>query len=158
MSDPTPADRRDTPPDTWRYELVQVAAVAAAILEDVTFGVAHYRAAASDGRTQGPWILAAVGAERIEQDRKWGPQSHTVTEWAMILAEEIGEWAEHTTTHLPSDDGMDPSEFAAASLVLGLLVYAGAVARRWLHSHHWPDARHRDIYAREEMLDDHYYH
>ncbi len=77
-----------------RGELVQVAAVVVAIIEDIDYGAADVR------RYEG-WhdahaehaILREVFEERRAQDAKWGPQHHGVGWWFGILAEELGEAA-----------------------------------------------------------------
>lgn len=37
------------------------------------------------------WVLNEVGAERLRQDAKWGPQNHAPLFWLAILGEEFGE-------------------------------------------------------------------
>jgi hypothetical protein len=37
--------------------------------------------------------VIAVIRERIRQEGKWGEQNHDAGTWALILLEEIGEWA-----------------------------------------------------------------
>jgi hypothetical protein len=71
---------------TLRDELIQVAAVAVAIVEDMDTG-----AASRDGLAQ---VMADVGEERMRQQRKWGDQHHDdPIIWLAILAEEVGEAA-----------------------------------------------------------------
>jgi hypothetical protein len=36
-------------------------------------------------------ILQDVSKERDRQQQKWGPQTHSIAEWLMILGEEYGE-------------------------------------------------------------------
>ncbi len=76
-----------------REELIQVAAVAVAIVEDLDYGEAHAATPTGWGDTQGEAILVDVLDERWRQDNKWGPQHHTELEWLAILAEEFGEAA-----------------------------------------------------------------
>lgn len=82
---------------TLRDELIQVAAVAVSIVEDLDYGVAHYsrcpetrpRRAAAQGRR----VIEEVVSERHRQDIKWGPQHHSPEVWLTILTEEVGEVA-----------------------------------------------------------------
>jgi hypothetical protein len=67
-------------------ELVQVAAVAVAMIEDHLCGVAD--------RTVLAEVITAVTAERQRQNTKWGPQHHGPAEWLAILMEEVGEAAQ----------------------------------------------------------------
>ena len=80
-----------------RQELIQVAAVAVAIVEDLTYGQAdvRFRVTGDDEAplTSTSMILNDVRSERHRQDAKWGPQHHTPAEWLAILAEEVGEAA-----------------------------------------------------------------
>jgi len=39
-------------------------------------------------------INLEVLKERVEQNRKWGKQNHSMTEWLTILVEEVGEVAQ----------------------------------------------------------------
>lgn len=72
---------------TFREELIQVAAVAVAIVEDMDTGVG-----ANLSRYQS--ILAEVQAERFRQNAKWSDQHHDdPIVWLAILAEEVGEAA-----------------------------------------------------------------
>lgn len=71
---------------SFREELIQVAAVAVAIVEDMDTG-----SASRDGLAQ---VIADVGAERMRQQQKWGDQHHDdPIVWLAILAEEVGEVA-----------------------------------------------------------------
>ena len=67
-----------------RAELIQVAAVAVAIVEQIDIGWASagYSIEA---------ILDDIYEERMRQYNKWGPQSHELEIWAAILLEEVGE-------------------------------------------------------------------
>lgn len=72
---------------SYRVELIQVAAVAVAMLEDYTFDVG------ADGRFTED-VLAWVADERNRQNEKWGAQHHDPTMWLAILMEEVGEAAQ----------------------------------------------------------------
>lgn len=72
----------------YRAELVQVAAVAVAMIECY-----DDRAAGSDGsRTNA--VLAEVAGERVRQNDRWGSQSHGPFVWLAVLTEEVGEVAQ----------------------------------------------------------------
>ena len=128
-------------------ELVQVAAVAVASLENMRFGQAQFDAvteAKFAGETfdteQGMLVLDDVQEERARQDEKWGTQEHGRITWAMILAEEFGEWAEE----LRIDDqeyGSDREREMARSIVTAIHA-VGTRARFWLESiKEWPEAQ-----------------
>ena len=67
----------------YRQELIQVAAVAVAMVE------AHDNDSAD--RTGTVDILGEVLDERVEQNKKWGAQGHSEPVWLCILLEEVGE-------------------------------------------------------------------
>lgn len=81
-----------------REELIQVAAVAVAIVQDIDTGTT-----AMDIPAPSPieglriyvteLVLEEVAAERQRQERKWGPRHHDNEVWMNILAEEVGEAA-----------------------------------------------------------------
>lgn len=79
------------PPDKPDYvealvgELVQVAAVAVAAIEDLRFDVTQPDSMEQD------IIIGEILAERRRQEKKWGPQHHGATFWMAILGEEYGE-------------------------------------------------------------------
>jgi hypothetical protein len=68
-----------------RTELIQVAAVAVAIVEDLDWGAA--------GKNHNGRIAGEVRDERRRQDVLWGPQHHDIHRWLSILMEEVGEAA-----------------------------------------------------------------
>ena len=70
-----------------RYELIQVAAVAVAIVEQLDTGQA--KVSGMGGHTDE--IMTDITNERVFQDRKWGPQKHPLGDWMTILGEEYGE-------------------------------------------------------------------
>ena len=72
---------------SYEDELIQVAAVAVAMLEDESFDVG------ADGRFTED-VLGWVADERKRQNKKWGPQHHDPTMWLTILMEEVGEAAQ----------------------------------------------------------------
>lgn len=94
---------------TLRQELIQVAAVAVAIVEDLDHG--------NTDHSQSAAILEEVQEERVRQDEKWGAQHHDPLTWLMILAEEVGEVAE---------------EISSMSEARMQVLQAGRRARRWL--------------------------
>ncbi len=71
----------------FRNELIQTAAVAVAIIEDIDLGVAWA------GHTEETIerIFGHIMDERHRQDEKWGPQHHSWSNWLSILGEEFGE-------------------------------------------------------------------
>jgi len=52
--------------------------------------------------------LQDVMAERARQDAKWGVQNHDDAAWLMILAEEVGEAAEHVLEAMATGDPYAP--------------------------------------------------
>lgn len=73
---------------SYREELIQVAAVAVAALEDQYVN--------TDGIHPGNARVQAISAimdERINQVNKWGDQKHEPMKWFTILGEEVGEVA-----------------------------------------------------------------
>ena len=42
---------------------------------------------------------SAIIAERDRQDAKWGPQDHRLSEWLVILMQEVGDLAAATLAH-----------------------------------------------------------
>lgn len=92
-------------------ELIQVAAVAVAIVEDLRYGAANIKLVvpgfpvfstelAPMPRTVD--VLNRVYEERDRQHDKWGPQHHHPAIWMAILAEEVGEAADQTPYSGPS--------------------------------------------------------
>lgn len=71
---------------TTREEMVQVAAVAVAIIEAIDHGSAD--------RSGTGGILEEIDDERWRQNQKWGAQSHPIPVWLAILMEEVGEAAQ----------------------------------------------------------------
>ncbi len=102
-----------------RTELIQSAAVIVSIVEDMDKGKALVSTRTND-------ILMEVLDERFNQDEKWGPQHHDALTWAMILAEEIGEYVEELSPELVSEAAEDVLD------VLVRLVGAGRDAKQWL--------------------------
>ncbi len=66
-------------------ELVQVAAVAYAAIQDLTYG--------DTDMLPGRVVITTrmILDERASQERKWGSQHHGATFWMAILGEEYGE-------------------------------------------------------------------
>jgi len=122
-------------------ELIQVAAVAVAMLEDNRFGQAHAGMQISTDRHQFDYIFDELAWERAQQDQKFGVGRHlTKLEWAMILAEEIGEWAGEVKSikNMLNDGTPDPDGDAA--LVLAMLSRVEVIARRWIENHAWEES------------------
>jgi len=74
-----------------REELIQVAAVAVAWIEDIDLGRADSLAPHAKGGFHEDNVLRQVTKERMRQDYKWGIQHHEPVTWLAILAEEVGE-------------------------------------------------------------------
>ncbi len=117
-------------------ELIQVLAVAVAMIEDEMYGSANgtKQIGRADGATQADIVLTLIREERESQDDKWGPQHHDAEEWAMILAEEIGEWAGDVLKE--AEEGMSRP---AWNVLHALWKQGDAEARHWLETHNWPD-------------------
>ena len=71
----------------WRNELVQVAAVAVAALQDEITGSTRREIGAES------YILSLVMAERQRQESKWGTRTCPPKKWLRVLVEEVGEVA-----------------------------------------------------------------
>jgi len=76
---------------TLREELVQVAAVAVAILSDMEQGDTLLHDEAGMQTLAHRSAMTLVQFERFAQERKWGAQHHSLAEWLVILGEEYGE-------------------------------------------------------------------
>lgn len=131
-------------------ELIQVMAVACGSLEVMRYGQAAAEAMVMDEAgepitMQAFGVLDDVEAERVRQDAKWGEQNHGRISWAMILAEEIGEWAAELRV---TDEEMPESDKVFAQEVIDALIAAGEGARIWLESHEWPERQQR-VYDEE---------
>lgn len=98
-------------------ELIQVAAVAVAIVEDLRYGAANIKLVvpgfpvfstelAPMSRTVD--VLNRVYEERDRQHDKWGPQHHDPITWLAILAEEVGEAGRELT--------VEPGDWMASAL------------------------------------------
>jgi len=75
----------------YRAELVQVAAVVFAMLQDDMCGTTSLDN--KDDATIPSSIFNGVINERYRQEEKWGPQHHSKEKWLTILTEEVGEVA-----------------------------------------------------------------
>jgi hypothetical protein len=73
---------------TLRDELIQVAAVAVAIVTDLDGGSTRMQT------TTTPTVIQDVMRERLRQEDKWGAQHHPIEWWLAILGEEVGEACE----------------------------------------------------------------
>ena len=73
---------------SYRDELIQVAAVAVAMIQDLDEGSTKLH----DDRVSQS-VLDEVHKERWKQEQKWGPQHHSKERWFAILGEEVGEVA-----------------------------------------------------------------
>ena len=90
-------------PSHLQHEIIDVAAVAVAMFEDLQFGHTRWRdrpfdVEPDDGHNderynQFEYVAHAVQERRKEQDNKWGSQHHSIEKWLAILMEEVGEVA-----------------------------------------------------------------
>ncbi len=117
-------------------ELIQALAVGVSIIEDAMYGSAHHdkQIGRADGATQADIVLTLIREERESQDDKWGPQHHDSEEWAMILAEEIGEWAGEVLKE--ATEGMSRPSW---EVLHEFWKQGDQKAREWLETHNWPD-------------------
>ena len=77
----------------YRVELIQIAAVTLAMLQDDMNGSTEIKTQEEfSAYDLGPFINAVMN-ERIRQEAKWGPQHHSKEKWLTILTEEVGEVA-----------------------------------------------------------------
>lgn len=81
----------------WTSELIQVAAVAVAAVEDALFG------AVGRSRDTIEYVLDLVFSERERQNRQWGIRHHRQPLWLAILAEEVGEAAREVEITIRSE-------------------------------------------------------
>ncbi len=108
--------------DEFREEMIQIGAVATAIIHDRDKGGTgnhpeHLRV-----------IEAEIAMERARQELKWGSQHHDPIIWMLILMEEVGEAADAIL--LPeAEDLMDDLESAG---LIGKIGYLGELAHDWL--------------------------
>lgn len=72
----------------YRKELIQVAAVAMAAIQDFDIETTDISVAIFD------YIASEVFQERVNQFNKWGSQHRDVFLWNTILTEEVGEVCE----------------------------------------------------------------
>lgn len=129
MANTTPHHATKQPPNTppsvpvsddYFAELVQVAAVAVAMIEHHLAGVADINNA--DSRRK---AVFAVLDERRNQQRKFGPQAHSPAVWLAILAEEVAELAGETP--LPVAVGRDGTGHDARAAVMAACLEAAAL-------------------------------
>lgn len=138
--------------DNHGKELVQIAAVVVASLENEEFGQANANALVftEDGTElvgMQAWIITDyIIAERERQEEKFGTERlHSRVEWGMILAEEIGEWAEEITGDDIHDSLDDVEEQDLVKDVFATLAQAGRDARMWLQEHEWESAQQQEV-------------
>jgi hypothetical protein len=128
-----------------REELVQIAAVCLAAAQDLDYGtvITH----GPDGKRTDPFCrtLEAVTDARYDQR-----DSHTLAEWLMILAEEVGELADAAILVIPRFAGgprapaLDDDDWAAGATIREMAAM-GVDARDWLSEHPWPERQQRVV-------------
>lgn len=117
--------------DKLRTETTQVAAVAAAILEDLGYGEANAGATVGglrSNKTQVSKVLDRVARERYAQDEKWGAQHHDPLTWLMILLEEVGEMARE----VPIEGNPASNAAGNAGSIRAGAIHIGDEAMKWL--------------------------
>ena len=62
--------------------------------------------------------IASVIAERDRQDAKWGEQNHDAGRWALILLEELGEWAKAELDARPNESHKEAVHVTAVALAI----------------------------------------
>ena len=137
-----------------RKELVQVAAVAVAIIRDMDTG--STRLEAMDELMADGEVFATVAKERLRQYKKWGNQSHNPVEWLIILMEEFGEASSVVQQMVPDfypEENTITPRHEDARMVLAYASSMEARARKWLQAHDWPDPQHKDIHEEEAESD-----
>lgn len=93
--------------DTYREELIQVAAVAVAAIQNYDTGNT-----AIDSISDPFDVL--ITAERERQEEKWGTRDQSPIEWLAILTEEVGEVARAVIEH---EHDWNPSPATVATKV-----------------------------------------
>jgi len=110
---------------TLREELIQVAAVTVAWIEDIDLGFADSLTPSANGTGfHETGIFKEIAAERMAQDYKWGVQSHLGIDWMAILTEEIGESSREMTDGVPPEDFPSPSAYRMLVLLAAAEVEA----------------------------------
>lgn len=125
-------------------EAIQVAAVAAALVEDCVKPTGAPEAQRRGVRGRRWWdpvelVLRMVRDERGRQEEKWGKQRHAPLEWLMVLAEEVGELAAAVA------EQPGAAADAGSAEVTRLLGQAGEAARQWMKGHPWPERQQRVV-------------
>lgn len=78
---------------SYRSELIQVAAVALAAVQNLDSGSTELKGSTLGGFPDLSYYLVEVGNERHRQEKKWGAQNRVPVMWMTILMEEVGEAA-----------------------------------------------------------------
>lgn len=104
-----------------REEMIQVAAVAVAVVQDLDGGTTKI-----DYFGHLTHWLDEVQRERMNQEKKWGPQHHTPEEWMAILAEEVGEAGNEVWRDSIGEDLSSYAEFSLAEAMFNLELFARA--------------------------------
>ena len=76
---------------SYRSELIQVAAVAIAMVQDFDTDSTELNEQDNIGYEKMEQIIDDVREERYAQEAKWGAQHHSHGWWISILGEEFGE-------------------------------------------------------------------
>ena len=76
---------------TYKTELIQVAAVALAAIQNFEQGSTELNEETDKGFLELEYLLDAVREERRAQEIKWGYRTRPPDRWMVILGEEVGE-------------------------------------------------------------------
>jgi NTP pyrophosphatase (non-canonical NTP hydrolase) len=109
-----------------REELIQVAAVAVAAVQDIDIGHTSSPRGITGWRMDTEDIINDIRAERERQEDKWGPQHHTPEEWMAILAEEVGEAAQDIYANSVGEDLSSYAEFNMVNALFDAEMFARA--------------------------------
>lgn len=107
-----------------REELIQIAAVAVAAVQDMDYGSTDLNG--EHGYEPMGVVWEDVEREREDQEEKWGPQHHTPEEWMAILAEEVGEASNEVWGDSIGEDLSSYAEFSLSDTLYALEQYARA--------------------------------
>jgi len=113
-------------------EAIQVAAAAAALVEDLHRATTSAGGGHSAGPIRRKWwepiemVLGLIRDERVRRGEKWGTEPRSPLEWLMVLTMEAGELAGEVRAAGPSAD--------RARAALDALDRAAREAREWLEA------------------------
>jgi hypothetical protein len=135
---------------TLREELIQVAAVAVAIIEDIDYGHCDFYGVGDEygGTTQTEQVLADIHHERMRQDKKWGPRHYDdKSYWLAILGEEVGEAVDELDDMRRVGDALGIGSVEKARLQVGMnrLSAAGRCLKKSLEHDIFPEPYQKEV-------------